>query len=313
MSALRRKDAGPRPAKSASSPRVLEYLQQCLDQKRPMAIITGVPGSGKSMLLRRFLHYTTEGPVAYAKKLGESPHAFLESILLQFGFETFDSSLSELRNLTMVFVRYQASKGCRPVVVVEDAHKHGAPVLNLIQMLSKLEVNGESALLFILTGNSDLQGLLKASVPAAGCDLDELNAMPVMPNQFIGQTVGHLEIQLGDKLISQRKINRQQILIGRKQKNDITLEGRYISRHHAVLINKPMGVHIVDLKSKNGLRVNGETVRKHALANGDVISIGDYQLKFTESRDDQSDTPTTHAIDDTSQTVAMRREPSAPV
>jgi len=309
MQAPRIKPGGRQPATSSWNLGVLEYLQQCLDQKRPIAVITGAAGSGKSMLLRRFLHYSTEGPVAFAKNLGDSPHAFLESILLQFGFETFDSSLSELRNLTMVFVRHQASKGTRPVVVVEDAQNYGAPVLNLVQMLSKLEINGESALLFVLTGSSALHDLLKAPVPAERCDLDALNSIPVIPNKVTESTFGRLEIRFGGKLVSHRTIDQQQLLIGRKEQNDISLRGRYISRHHAVLISQPIGVYIVDLKSTNGLQVNAEPVRRQALAHGDIVSIGDYQLKFIDSRHQQTAAQKIEPRDDTGQTVAMRREP----
>lgn len=288
----------------------LEYLQQSLDGKRPVAMITGAPGSGKSMLLRRFLHYSTEGPVAFAKNSTASAHAFLESILLQFGFETFDSSLSELRNLTMVFARHEASKGCRPIIVVEDAHDFGPRVLNLIQVLSKLEINGESALLFILTGSRHLTDLLRAPAPAERCDLDALHAMPVIP---IERARGRLEVRRGDKLLSQHPLEQRQVLIGRKQQNDICLPGQCVSRHHAVLISQANGLYIVDLKSTNGLYVNAERVRRQALTNGDIISIGNYRLKFIEHRMDKTAAPIEEPTDDTSQTVAMRRQPAAPL
>ena len=307
---LRVKRDGRRQTTSSWNVSVLEYLQKCLDHKHPIAVITGANGSGKSMLLRRFLHYTTEGPVACAKGPDPSPHAFLESILLQYGFETFDSSLNELRNLTMVFVRHQASKGCRPVIVVEDAQNYGPSVLNLIQMLSKLEINGQSALLFILTGTHDLHGMLRQPDPAERFDLDKLNASPVIPNKAIRRAGGRLEIRLGDKLVCHRAIDQRQILIGRRQQNDISLKGGFISRHHAVLINQPAGVFIVDLKSTNGLCVNEEPVRRRALENGDIISIGDYRLKFVDDRLKQSAAPTNGATDDLSETVAMRRNPS---
>ena len=261
------------------------------------------------MLLRRFLHYSTDGPVAYAKNPTESPHVFLESILLQFGFETFDSSLSELRNLTMVFIRHEASKGSRPIIVVEDAQNYGSQVLNVIQLFSTLEINGKSALLFILTGSRQLDDLLSSPVPAERCDLDALNAIPLIPNKVPGHTYGRLEVRLGDKLLSQHTIDQQQVLIGRKQQNDIFLNGRYVSRHHAVVISQPIGVYIVDLKSTNGLCVNAERVRRRALENGDIISIGDYQLKFIDTRLEQTAAATDEVTDDINQTVAMRRQP----
>jgi type II secretory pathway predicted ATPase ExeA len=307
----RRNDTHQPQTADSSNLGVLEYLQQCRDQKRPIAVITGAPGSGKSMLLRRFLHYNAEGPVAYAKNATESPHAFLESILLQFGLETFDSTLSELRNLTMVFVRHQASKGSRTIIIVEEAQNYGPRVLALIRMFSKLEFSGQSALLFILTGSRHLNDLLGAPAGTERCDLDALNALPLMPNKASDRNHGRLEVMLGDKLLSEHAIDRQQILIGRKQQNDICLNGRFVSRHHAVLISQPIGVFVVDLKSTNGLCVNAERVSRRALANGDIISIGDYRLKFVDCRVEKATAATDDAPDDLSQTVAMLRPPAA--
>lgn len=255
------------------------------------------------MLLRRFLHYRATGPVAFAKSLTDSPRAFLESILLQFGLEAVDSNLSELRNLATVFIKHQAGKGVRPIVVVENVQNYGAQVLELIHTFADLAIDGEPAILLILTGNRELNG--RRAVPLATdiCDLDVFNAIPMITNKEVARAYGHIEVRLGDNLVSEHAVDRRQVLIGRKHHNDICLTGRFVSRHHAVLISQPSGVHIVDLKSTNGLSVNGEPVRRQALADGDVIGISHYRLIFIAVTP-----PKAHLErDGDDDTVAMRR------
>lgn len=70
--------------------------------------------------------------------------------------------------------------------------------------------------------------------------------------------------------------------IGREPDNDIQVDSRFISRHHAVV---HVGVHhtvVEDLGSTNGILVNGERVRRRALSEGDVLTIGKSQFRFLE-------------------------------
>ena len=286
----------------------LEYLQQCLDRERPLAVIIGERGAGKAMLLRRFLQYRNDGPVAFAQSATNSARAFLESILLQFGLEAHDSNLEDLRNLTMVFVRHQAAKGIRPIIVVENAHTCGAQVLESIELLSKLEIDGHAALLLILTGTRELTDRFVLPRTVDRCDLDELNAMPMIAHRESGHIYGHIEVRLGDNFVSEHAVDRRQMLIGRKKHNDICLPGKFVSRHHAVIISQPIGTYVVDLKSTNGLSVNSEPVRRHMLVAGDVISISNYRLVFSDSAAPQPSRSADEESDVLSQTVAMRRQ-----
>lgn len=70
--------------------------------------------------------------------------------------------------------------------------------------------------------------------------------------------------------------------IGREPDNDIQVDSRFISRHHAVI---HVGLHhtvIEDLGSTNGIIVNGQRVRRRALGEGDVVMIGKSQFRFLE-------------------------------
>lgn len=83
---------------------------------------------------------------------------------------------------------------------------------------------------------------------------------------------------------------RDEITIGRKEGNTIRLTERNVSRHHARLVRTPASpptILIEDLKSYNGVRLNGDRIAdKATLKVGDLIQIGDYALAL---RDDAAE------------------------
>ena len=68
--------------------------------------------------------------------------------------------------------------------------------------------------------------------------------------------------------------------IGRSPKNQIRLPQAAVSRHHANIILNTEGYRIVDLGSDNGIFVNGQRVKEHQLADGDIIQIGTQKLMY---------------------------------
>lgn len=75
---------------------------------------------------------------------------------------------------------------------------------------------------------------------------------------------------------------RMRTSIGREPDNDIQIDSRFISRHHAVV---HVGAHhtvVEDLGSTNGVLVNGERTRRRALREGDLLTIGKSQFRFLE-------------------------------
>lgn len=70
--------------------------------------------------------------------------------------------------------------------------------------------------------------------------------------------------------------------IGRATDNDIVIPDVLASRHHATLIPTPGGMEIADNRSINGTFVNGDRVSTALLNEGDVITIGNVDLVFTD-------------------------------
>jgi pSer/pThr/pTyr-binding forkhead associated (FHA) protein len=63
-------------------------------------------------------------------------------------------------------------------------------------------------------------------------------------------------------------------LVGRSDHCQFVLSDDSLSRYHASLVRTPLGLWIVDLAARTGVRVNGILVRWAWLAEGDVIRMG---------------------------------------
>jgi len=72
---------------------------------------------------------------------------------------------------------------------------------------------------------------------------------------------------------------RNVCLIGRREGCDIVLQDKKASRAHALLMHYQGHPAIVDLLSAHGTLVNGQPVAFHMLKNGDVLGIGETELK----------------------------------
>ncbi|HZC93189.1 MAG TPA: ATP-binding cassette domain-containing protein [Mycobacterium sp.] len=70
--------------------------------------------------------------------------------------------------------------------------------------------------------------------------------------------------------------------IGRANDNDVVIQDVLASRHHAFLVDSPLGTEIRDARSVNGTFVNGVRVGSALLNEGDVVTIGNIDLVFTD-------------------------------
>jgi ABC transport system ATP-binding/permease protein len=74
----------------------------------------------------------------------------------------------------------------------------------------------------------------------------------------------------------------QSITIGRAPDNDIGVSDMMASRHHATLVATPSGPQIHDAHSDNGTFVNGERIKRKALQENDVVTIGNVDFMFVD-------------------------------
>jgi pSer/pThr/pTyr-binding forkhead associated (FHA) protein len=78
-------------------------------------------------------------------------------------------------------------------------------------------------------------------------------------------------------------------LLGRGTDCDLRLVDPGVSRHHAELRVENGQVVLVDLSSTNGTFVNGQPVRRVALADGTHVSLGRTTLIFRQDGPDRDD------------------------
>lgn len=75
-------------------------------------------------------------------------------------------------------------------------------------------------------------------------------------------------------------IDKDVMTIGRRPDCDIIIDDIASSGRHSKLVTLLNDSFIEDLGSTNGTYVNGELVKKHALNNNDVVTIGKHVIKY---------------------------------
>jgi Nif-specific regulatory protein len=82
--------------------------------------------------------------------------------------------------------------------------------------------------------------------------------------------------------------------VGREMSNSLCINGKLISRHHALIRrSEPGQFTITDLNSRNGTSVNAVPIKERKLVSGDRIQIGDSLLLFVPPGDDSRADETT--------------------
>ena len=92
--------------------------------------------------------------------------------------------------------------------------------------------------------------------------------------------VGRLVLTLKGATVTEVYLVPGRCVIGRTSDNDLQVESKYVSRHHAQVTTTADGSWVEDLNSTNGIFVRGKRVRRHRFADGDVVKIGLHELAF---------------------------------
>lgn len=92
-------------------------------------------------------------------------------------------------------------------------------------------------------------------------------------------------------------LKKKEMVIGRGDDCDIIVDHRSVSTQHAKIVREQGGEYkIVDLNSKNGVKVSGEEYRNVHLKRGDVVELGHVRFRFVESGENYVFTP--QAVED---------------
>jgi pSer/pThr/pTyr-binding forkhead associated (FHA) protein len=90
-----------------------------------------------------------------------------------------------------------------------------------------------------------------------------------------------------DKILREVVLAKEETTIGRDLGNDIQIDNPSVSRFHAKIYRQGWPFFVEDLKSTNGVLVNGLGVSwKTGLKNNDRITIGKHTLIFLVEKKD---------------------------
>jgi pSer/pThr/pTyr-binding forkhead associated (FHA) protein len=95
--------------------------------------------------------------------------------------------------------------------------------------------------------------------------------------------VGQLVLSLDGEAVSETYLVPGRYIIGRTPDNDLHIDSKFVSRHHAQIVTTFEGSWVEDLNSTNGVFVRGKRVRRHRLAEGDVVKIGRHELAYSRA------------------------------
>ena len=113
----------------------------------------------------------------------------------------------------------------------------------------------------------------------------------IQPDNSFDEATGERRIILGRVLIgfngqtiAEHDLQTGRFIIGRTPDNDLQIDSKYISRHHAQIITTVQTSVLEDLNSTNGVYVRAKRVRRRALNDGDVIHIGQHEIMYFDER-----------------------------
>jgi hypothetical protein len=81
--------------------------------------------------------------------------------------------------------------------------------------------------------------------------------------------------------------------VGRTPDNELQIDAKFISRHHAVILAGPVQTVIEDLNSTNGVLVNGQRITRQILKDGDDVVIGRSHYRFAVRHAGEKHSPAT--------------------
>lgn len=96
--------------------------------------------------------------------------------------------------------------------------------------------------------------------------------------------MAEITVRTPDGAAGRFPLTKERVTIGRSRESDIFLPDQWLSRHHAEIRMRDGGFVLVDLGSKNGTLLNGQEVTAdQRLRTGDVITLGEHHLTFSEA------------------------------
>jgi type II secretory pathway predicted ATPase ExeA len=148
---------------SKNHARAKAYMESTIWFTDGFVVITGEIGAGKTTLIETFLREIgSDVVVAQINQTQVSALEFLQSVLVQFGFQPFKMRKAELLATLNQFLIDQHAAQRKVLLIVDEAQNLSQRVLEEVRMLSGVETTKEKVLRIILAGQPELNDKLDA-------------------------------------------------------------------------------------------------------------------------------------------------------
>jgi len=144
---------------SHSHKRALVHLRYGLQQTEGFVVLTGLPGSGKTLLLALLINELKKQDVQVAN-VGNAMMEdtdLLPAILSSFNKPIFEFQLRALISQLETFLLSKAKLGQRSVIVIDEAQNLSQRSLEILRLLSNLQYQNHSVLQVVLVGDTTLE------------------------------------------------------------------------------------------------------------------------------------------------------------
>jgi len=175
-----------------------------------------------------------------------------------------------------------------PTILVEDLDSYNGIKLNGERISGQCTMRPTDLLQigdYFLELQTEKQRKRAASIPAA--EPDDAAAEPLANDALDEANTGRLVVVSSNLAGAEYQLQRREVIIGRTAaENDLVLNHRSISRHHAKFIFRDGAFTILDLGSANGVKVNGEAFGTTTLVSGDILELGHVKLRYCAPGDE---------------------------
>lgn len=147
--------------------RASAYMNYAILNAEGAVMLTGAPGTGKTLLIKRLLSQLDDAfVIAHLFQTQLDDVEILRSILVEFGQKPFSAQKAELLDMLNGFLIETHINSQRPVIIIDDAHNLDVRALEELRMLLGLETDKVKIPQIVLVGSPALKDKLK--VPELG-------------------------------------------------------------------------------------------------------------------------------------------------
>jgi type II secretory pathway predicted ATPase ExeA len=142
--------------------RAREYLEYALDQGEGFVLVTGRPGTGKTLLLETFLKELNTSEVV-ARRIAVSNYAgddLLRAVAYAYDIEAAELDKATLRHRIHQYFLEQEQAGRRVLLIIDEAQALQHTALEELRILADLQTQSRLMLQLFLVGQESLQDLM---------------------------------------------------------------------------------------------------------------------------------------------------------